>query len=254
MATFDKVRSSAGIGNAKVDTYVHEARVKQGETVSGDIIIVGGENEQPINAIYVSLMTSVVVEQNGKRAMENFEIQRVKVSDSFSINPGEEKTVPFAFDVSLQTPLTVKRIEVWLKTALDVRFECEPKDNDLINVTGSETAKNILMALQQMDFAIKRVFNIKSRITESGIVQEFEFYAGGDYQKNFKELELVMIQNMNGVTVFISTDNGESERTLFLAQRIRRDDPLISVHYNDVPSVETVAEQLHDLFVNKSRK
>ncbi|WKA53083.1 sporulation protein [Planococcus shixiaomingii] len=255
MSFFDNVSSSAGTENAKVDTYITEAKVKQGSTVSGEVYVLGGESEQHIKGVYLSVMTSVLIEENNKKSMEDVEIQKVKVSEPFTIAPKEEKTISFSFILSPETPMTVKRVEVWFKTTLDVSFECDPRDKNYIHVVGTEAAEKILDAIQQLDFPIKRVVTLKSRRTYSGVVQEFEFYTGGNFKKNFSEMEMVLISDSTGTTAYIELDRHEKETKDLIANTIDRDEAKLFLHYrySDVPSVDEITNQLQDLLLSKVR-
>lgn len=251
----DKLNTSSEVGNAKVDAYVTQSKIKQGSTLSGEVYIVGGEAEQEINGVYISVMTSVLVEENGKKSIQDVEIQRFKASEGFTISPKEKKSIPFSFILSPETPMTVKRIEVWLKTMLDVPFECNPRDKDYIHVLGTEAAEKILSAVQQLDFAIKKVTNLKSRRTYNGVIQEFEFYAGGEFKKHFSEMELVLLSDGSGTTAYIEV-GPEAEGTKgLLAQALDQNESKLFLHYRygDIPSVEKISNHLHDLLLSVTK-
>ncbi|TWT14354.1 sporulation protein [Planomicrobium sp. CPCC 101079] len=255
MPVSDKVKATAGIGNAKVDTYIKEVKVRQGKSISGEVYVLGGEAEQKIEGVYLSVMTSVLTKKDDQKIMQEVEIQRVKVSEPFTITPNGEKTIPFSFFLSLEAPMTVKRIEVWLKTILDVAFQCDPRDKNYIQVIGTEAAERVLSAVQQLDFSIKKAVNLKSRRTYSGVIQEFEFYAGGSFKKGFEELELVLISDSAGTAAYFQlAPNGIGETNL-LAKAMDKNDPELSLHYRygDVPAINVVANHVQELLLRKLR-
>ncbi|WP_088006896.1 sporulation protein [Indiicoccus explosivorum] len=255
MTFFDKVRASAGMGNAKVDARVKETRVRQGGSVSGEVFIAGGAVEQTINGVYISVMTQVLVEHDDRKFMQDLEIQRQKVSDSLVIGAKEEKTLPFAFDLSPETPMTVGQSDVWLKTALDVPFAVDPKDKDHLEVSGNEAAKTVLAAVEQLGFSMKKVTNLKSRRTRTGVVQEFEFYPGSEFRGDFSELELVFIPDKSGTTVFLELDHKAKGLGGLLAAAMDMDESRTSVRFTNgsIGSVREVAEGLRRTIENMKR-
>lgn len=252
MNIFENLKSGNLTANAKVDTYIKEARVRQGSSISGEVYVVGGKEEQKVKGTYIAVMTSIMVEENNVFSLQEVELQRVKVSEHFTIMPNEEKTIPFSFILSPETPMTVKRVEVWLKTTLDVSFECDPRDKNYIHVIGTEAAEKLLSAIQQMDFSIKKVINIKNRRTYSGVVQEFEFYPGSNLKKGLSELEMVILSNSVGTSAYFKLNQEETGRKNLLAHSIDSDEAKLLLHYgyNDVPTEEEIYIQLHDLLLS----
>ncbi|WKA53085.1 sporulation protein [Planococcus shixiaomingii] len=255
MSFFDKVKAGVGIGNAKVDTQVKEVNVRQGGLVTGDVVIKGGAVEQQINAITLSVETSVVVEQDDRKYQQDLQIQRVKVSDALTIGPKEEKIVPFSFALSYEAPITVSKSKVWIDTVLDVPFAIDPKDKDYLEVAGIQAAETILAAIEQLGFTLKSATNIKSRQTKSGLVQEFEFYPGTDFKKHFSELELIFLSDAKGTTVYIEMDHKAKGLGGLLAQALDMDESRLSIHFEkrEASSVSEVARQLRELLLNNAR-
>jgi sporulation-control protein len=255
MSFFDKVKASAGIGNAKVDTKVNATKVKQGGLVTGEVLIVGGAVDQEINAVTLSVETSVLVEQDDRKFHQNLQLQRVKVSDTLTIRAKEEKILPFSFTLSYEAPMSIGKSEVWIDTGLDVSFAVDPKDKDYIEVAGTEAAEKVLAAIQQLGFTLKSAKNIKSRQTKSGLVQEFEFYPGTDFKKHFSELELIFLSDATGTTVYIEMDHKAKGLGGLLAQALDMDESRLSIHFEkrDTASVSEVARELRDVLLNNAR-
>lgn len=255
MPVSDKMKASAGIGNAKVDTYIAEVKVRQGNPISGEVYVLGGESEQTVKGVYLSVMTSVSTKKADKKMIQEVEIQRIKVSGNFTIASNEEKTIPFSFHLSPEVPMTVKRIEVWIKTKLDVDFQCDPRDKNYIQVIGTEAAEKILSAVQQLDFSIKKVTNLKSHRTSSGVIQEFEFYTGGRFKRDFEELELVLLSDSVGTHAFFRLAANESGEKHLLAHTLDKAEPELALNYRygDVPASNVVENHVHDLLLRKVR-
>ncbi|AQQ53456.1 sporulation protein [Planococcus lenghuensis] len=255
MSFLNKIRASAGMGNAKVDARVNEARVQQGGTVTGEVFIVGGAVDQKINGLYIWVMTQVLVEQDDRKFLQDAEIQRVNVSDAFTISAKEEKIIPFSFELSPETPLTVGKSEVWLKTVMDVPFAVDPKDKDYLEVTGNEAVERVLAAAKQLGFTVKKVTNLKSRRTRSGVAQEFEFYPGSEFRQHFSELELIFATDATGTTVYIEMDHKAKGLGGFLAAAMDMDESRMTLRYDSgrMGGVSQVADELRDTLLANAR-
>ncbi|MGI2326859.1 sporulation protein [Planococcus sp. YIM B11945] len=255
MSFFDKVKASAGIGNAKVDTIVNGASVKQGGQVAGEVRILGGAVEQQINAIYLAVETSVLIEHDDRKYRQDMEIQRHKVSEGFVIGAKEEKVIPFSFALSYETPMTVGKTEVWLNTVLDVPFAVDPKDRDYLQVGGTDAAETLLAAVQQLGFTTKAVTNLKSRQTKSGVVQEFEFYPGSDFRRHFSELELLLLSDATGTSVYIEMDHKAKGLGGLLAQALDMDESRLSIRFsrNDMISTSKAAQEIREVLLSNVR-
>ena len=68
MSVFNKVLASVGIGAATVDTKLESEQVVPGEEIKGIVEIQGGNVEQQINEIYLSINTQYVKESNDQKA------------------------------------------------------------------------------------------------------------------------------------------------------------------------------------------
>lgn len=255
MSFFDKVRASAGKGNAKVDTRVTEPKVQQAGAVTGEVFVVGGSVDQKINGLYIWVMTRVLVEHDDKKYLQDMEIQRVKVNDAFTIGSKEEKKIPFSFDLFPETPLTVGQSEVWLKTVMDVSFAVDPKDKDYLQVTGNTAVETVLEAVKQLGFTVKKVTNLKSRKTRSGVAQEFEFYPGSEFRGHFSELELLFAPDAAGTTVYMEIDHKAKGLGGFLAAAMDMDESRITLRYDSgrMGSVTEVARELRDTLLTNAR-
>ncbi len=255
MSFFDKVRASAGVGNAKVDARVENSTVKQGGPVNGEVLIVGGSVDQKVNGLYISVMTQVIVEQDDRKFLQDTEIQRIKVSDTFTIAAKEEKSLPLSFILSPEAPMTQGKSQVWLKTVMDVPFAVDPKDKDYLTVNGSESVEAVLAAVKQLGFSVKKITNLRSRKTASGVIQEFEFHPGSEFRSHFSELELFFISDQTGVTVYVEMDHKAKGLGGFLASAMDMDESRITMRFDNsrAGNVSQIATDIRETLLQHSR-
>lgn len=85
MSLFNKIFSSIGIGSARVDTKLSTDRLKAGEKVTGVVEIVGGNMEQQIDEIYLSVMTTYIKEFNDRNINKQATIEKMKIVEPFRL-------------------------------------------------------------------------------------------------------------------------------------------------------------------------
>ncbi|KHT40258.1 sporulation protein [Vibrio sinaloensis] len=199
---FGKLKASLGIGAAKVDTVLESMSVFQGETLKGTVHIQGGDVEQQIDAINLKLCTEVKVESDDSVSYQDFIIGKLQAVQPFTIQPGENKQVPFELKLDDETPITAlnalkNQCHVWVETTLDIDFAIDPKDRDFVEVKPLPVASRVISAIEQAGFSMVKADVEKGHLrgsnfsSKSGCYQEIEFRKNGFINK--KEIELSFI-------------------------------------------------------------
>ncbi|NAZ71590.1 sporulation protein [Vibrio toranzoniae] len=199
---FKKIKASLGIGEAKVDTVLDNIEVFQGGELSGNVHIIGGDVEQQIDRINLVLNTEVKVETEDSTSYETFSLSSIRAVESFVIQSGETKLVPFRLKLNDETPVTalnaqMNQCHVWVETNLDIGFAIDPKDRDFISVHPLPTVAKIIQGVEASGMAMvkadveKGFLKGNSFASRSGCYQEIEFRSGGFM--NNKEIELSFI-------------------------------------------------------------
>ncbi|KHD24646.1 Gram-positive sporulation control protein Spo0M [Vibrio caribbeanicus] len=199
---FGKLKASLGIGAAKVDTVLESMSVFQGETLKGTVHIQGGDVEQQIDAINLKLCTEVKVESDDSVSYQDFIIGKLQAVQPFTIQPGENKQVPFELKLDDETPITAlnalkNQCHVWVETTLDIDFAIDPKDRDFVEVKPLPVAAKVISLIEQAGFSMVKADVEKGHLrgsnfsSKSGCYQEIEFRNNGFINK--KEIELSFI-------------------------------------------------------------
>ncbi|MCR2804550.1 sporulation protein [Paenibacillus soyae] len=199
MSFFNRMMASVGIGAAKVDTLLEKTNYYPGEEIRGVVRIQGGAVNQRIEGIDLSVMTYYIKEVNDSKVQENVELGRVRVSPPLDVLPNERKEIGFAFQLATNTPLSIGRTPVWIKTTADIRSAMDPTDNDRIEVMPTYAQNTVLQAIEAIGFRMKTaetVYAPRLGGSYSPFVQEFEFIPySGPYRGRLDELELVFLRN-----------------------------------------------------------
>ncbi|UUM29521.1 sporulation protein [Vibrio japonicus] len=199
---FGKLKASLGIGAAKVDTVLESMSLFQGETLKGIVHIQGGDVAQQIDAINLKLCTEMKVENDNGVSYQNFVIGKLQAVQPFTIQPNENKQVPFEIKLDDETPITALKAlknlcHVWIETSLDIEFAIDPKDRDFIEVKPLPVAAKVIAAIENAGFSMVKADVEKGYLrggnfsSKSGCYQEIEFRNNGFVNK--KEIELSFI-------------------------------------------------------------
>jgi len=202
-----RILSSIGIGGAVVDTVLPDPDIRPGETVEVDVELHGGSATQEIDGIYFALKTRV--ESDGdveERVLEEFE-----VSESISLDPDEERTVPVELSLPLWTPLTRGGASVWLETGLDIDWAKDPTDEDQIDVVPGEFSAALFEAVEELEFEPKYSELVDTPyLDDRPFAQEFDFVPTSRFRDLLDELEITLMPRGDDLRVFIEFDQRDA--------------------------------------------
>lgn len=152
---FKKILSSIGIGVAKVDLILNQNSVEMGDKVDGRIIVRAGQVEQQIGRIDVQLRVNSTYVQNDQQRRVDESIANVKITDGFSLQPGDVKEYPFSFQVPNFIPISSLNTRYYFLTNLDIEAAVDHQDRDYIHIYPSGLMKNFFGAFENLGFTPK---------------------------------------------------------------------------------------------------
>jgi len=247
MRLFNKIMATVGIGAAKVDTILNSNVSKPGGVISGVVHVKGGNVDQDIHDIDVSLMVDVRIEKDDITYYSPSLITKHRVTGGFKIQKGEHRQFPFEFMVPLEVPVTVLgpyklgKIKLYVKTDLDIENAMDKADKDYLEIEPLPNMVNFLNAVLNLGFVFHKADVEKGRIPGSNynFFEEIEFYGQRSQFPRIKELEVTFIAQPNEVVVVLEMD----KRGLFGSTDKYR---VMSIPYND-SNYNYVAELQHVL-------
>lgn len=251
MSLFNKIFSSIGIGSARVDTKLTTDKLKAGEQVSGVVEIIGGNTEQQIDEIYLSLVTNYLKEVNDRKVSRQVTIEKVKIVERFTIGNNEKREIPFSFVLPIDTPATLGKTRVWIQTGLDIKNAVDPSDKDYISVAPSPLAAGVLNAIYDLGFSLRKVeceaapYRLRRRLP---FVQEFEFVpTSGEYRGRLDEVEVMFFpQSTNRMEVMMQVDRRARGLSSFLAEALDMDESFVNftITTDDLPNIKSKINQI----------
>ncbi|RJE88758.1 sporulation protein SpoOM [Paenibacillus sp. 1011MAR3C5] len=199
MSLFNRMMASVGIGSAKLDTLLEKTAYYPGEEVRGVVRIQGGAVGQRIEGIDLTIMTTYLKEINDSKIPQNVQLGTVRVSPPIDVQPNAALELPFSFYLASNTPLTMGRSSVWIKTTADIRSAVDPTDNDRIEVVPTPAMRAVMQAIELLGFRMREAETLYApRLggQHSPFVQEFEWVPySGAYRGRLDELEVVFLRN-----------------------------------------------------------
>lgn len=237
MSFVSKFLASVGIGSAKVDAKLSRSRLVPGETVDGIVQIRGGNVEQNIDSIYLSLFTSYELKKDDQRIKTQTEIGRYQLTQPLPIRPNEVKEIPFSFQLPLDTPLTLGKTKVWIKTGLDIKNAVDPVDHDYVTIVPPPLVSAILETVKRLGFRLRNADCEQAKgifRRRLPFIQEFEFVpVGGPFRGKLDELELVFFPQPDGVEVLMEVDRKARGFVGLLAEAMDLDESLVRLFVTD---------------------
>jgi sporulation-control protein len=244
LSFFNKALASIGIGAAKVDTKLDKEEYMVGEQVKGVVEIIGGNVEQPIDEIYLSILTTYEKESDDKKYTKTGIIEKIRISEKLIITPNERREVPFSFELSYDTPITIGKTRVWIQTGLDIKNAIDPTDKDFIRVVPSQIVGAVLRSAQDLGFRLREAEcqeaprHLRGRLP---FIQEFEFVpVSGPFRGKLDELELTFFPKSNSaVDVLMQVDRKARGLGGLFAEALQMDESNVklTVTTNDIPTM-----------------
>jgi sporulation-control protein len=214
-----------GKGAATVDLRFENRPYFAGETVNGEVHIIGGEVEQKINSLAVRLMMSIMT----KQGTVNRQVTVIPLSGSQIILPKEQKVIPFTYQIPANIPVSRGAISYYFDTQLDIDGGVDRTDVDRLIIEVSQPVQSIFHALSNLGFREK---HNSGKLDQYG--QEFAFFPTGLFASKLNEVELRFALEESGVRVWMEADcrNGfqefEAKREFFLDESVLNNEQLLA--------------------------
>jgi sporulation-control protein len=219
-----------GIGGTRIDTKLEKTEYQAGERVKGELHIKGGKVKQELESVFLHVMTEYEVESNDKTHHQNGTLQKVIVSVDRIINANEEVIIPFFFTLSENTPVSLHKSHIWIKTHLEIDKAVDQYDADGIQVIPSVGLKTVIQALQEEGFVLRDSENKKKY---GKIIQEFEFYPmNGEFRGKLDEIEINYLSFEKTVDLILQIDRKAKGLSGLFAESIGSDETNIRISFS----------------------
>ncbi|MBT1443659.1 sporulation protein [Shewanella sp. JM162201] len=214
---FKKLLAAVGIGSAKVDTRLHQSRLLPGQQFEATIVVKGGDVAQKIDGIDLALMTKVKVSTDNGEYFKNHCLAKWRVAESFEVQPGEARELPFRAQLHPETPFTAlpvrnNQCHVWIQTGADIDSAIDPTDADVVEILPTPVLEHVLNAMNELGFALTKAdveqgyLNAPSFRSRSGCYQELEFHPRSFGFSSLREVEISLVCDETETHLLIELD------------------------------------------------
>lgn len=205
---FKNLLASIGVGAARVDTQLEYDTVRAGEPIKGEVVIYGGKVPQKIDAINLFVTTRFIIAD--QQTYDYFDLGDYLICEPLTIQPDEERSIPFEVTLPVDVPSSVGDTDVWLETGLDIKRAADPKDQDRITVLPHRLVQMMQDAMEKLELKLYRTRNlhvfppIETRLP---FVQEYEYEPkSGPFFGKLDDMEIIAIPTEGGVDVYLEID------------------------------------------------
>ncbi|WP_433697671.1 sporulation protein [Nocardiopsis sp. CA-288880] len=209
---FKRLLAAFGIGGLSIDTVVENPHTRPGSALEGRVELSGGDGDAEIAEIVLALVVSA---QDGDEH-EGVEFARVPVASGVRLAAGETLSVPFAFGIPWQTPLTeagggpLPGVLVGLRTEVVVDGASDKGDLDRLHVHPLPVQERVLEGLALLGFGLGSTGveggYLAGTAQEYPFFQEFEFHPSERYAHEIGEVEIALVPDPEGVSAVVEFD------------------------------------------------
>lgn len=197
-----------------METTLREDDVRPGGTVDGEIHVVGGDVEQDITYLQVSIAARVEVETDEGEHETTIDVAQQRVTDQWALAPGDEHRFAFALDVPVETPFNVFRgealpgIRLGLRTELEIARSVDRGDLDPLRIHPLPAQEAVMDALLGLGFTFKRADLERGTLHGATLpfFQEIEFAPSRQYRGQLNELEVTFVARRGATEVILEAD------------------------------------------------
>jgi len=210
---FKKLLKALGVGGPSVETVLHNPNTRPGETITGEVHIMGGEHDSDIKYLSVALKSRVEVESGDSEYTTDMEYAKVRLTENFMLPKGARHTLPFSMQIPWEAPLThmyghpLHGTTVGVATELEVARAVDATDLDPIAVHPLPAQERILAAFGNIGFQFRSADCERGRIwgvnQQLPFYQEIEFYPPPRYINGIKELEVTFVAGPSSMEVVL---------------------------------------------------
>jgi sporulation-control protein len=219
MSFFKKALASIGVGATKVDAQFTKSSYTQGEQAEGVVVLQGGNVEQRIDDLRLTLCVQAWYESNDSKASSSENLAVYSVGKNIKVGAGERLEVPFSIKIPEYTPKTGKKSPVWVYTGADIPNALDPIDKDYLDIVEHDHIKKFLKVISGMGFRLREV-EVERDVRRSEkfysevrflgvnprVVQEYEWSPSTEFRGKLDEIEALFYPDETGLKVWFTKD------------------------------------------------
>ncbi|WCN37948.1 sporulation protein [Aneurinibacillus uraniidurans] len=152
---FKKFLSKIGIGGASVNLVLYHDTVRMGDTITGELIVQGGDVEQRMNGITVELHVKSRYVYNDTTTSVDKCVATVQAATPFTLGVKETKTFPFECQIPKFIAMSSITTRYYFKTNLDIESALDSNDRDFLTILPSGLMRNFVEGLDLLGCKVR---------------------------------------------------------------------------------------------------
>ncbi len=249
----EKILASMGIGAATVGLEIPNPQVEPGESLKGTVTIKGGNVEQEVKKIEISLMLKSSYYENRQSRLLNREVSSVIIAEDMVITPGYEEMIPVSFEIPFarNMPISRGRTRYYLQTKIDIRKAVDPVDHDDIIVIPNPYLKMFFDALATLGFHEKEHSG-----DFDGVLQEFSYSPTTFFSQEIEYIKVYAKVKKSEMDITIKLNKKGHGLIDNLVDEIDPNEAVIqfTLIFSKMENVQKVADYIKDLLEEECRK
>ena len=137
---------------ATAQTILDTGEIRVGDTLSGTVHVRGGDTGQDIRAIVVEIVARCLVEGRGGDKVPMDIVVSGGRFEAGRIEPGAEAHLAFDMEIPLAAPVSLGRVETFLRTELDIASGRDSGDLDPVVLYPSDTMAAVFDGIREAGF------------------------------------------------------------------------------------------------------
>lgn len=213
---FQKVMATFGQGGATVDARILDRNVRPGGTLHGEVLLVGGQVDQEVESLAVTLLARVERESGNGADPEvvDMPFQNVHLAGRELVRAGAQIKVPFEVQMPWETPITtvfgkyLTGMAVGLQTNLNLsRTVVDPQDVDAVPIEPVPAQHRLLDAMSRLGFQFRSANLVQERVDGADqqlpFFQEINFGPSPNFAKAFNQVAVTFLARPRDVQVVL---------------------------------------------------
>ncbi len=249
----EKFFASIGIGSAKADLEIPNPEARLGSTLQGAARIKGGNAEQEIAKMYITLALQSSYFDGSQTRPYNQNISIIKVAENLVVKPGQEMAVPISLEIPNERHLPVSRgvTRYHLRTSLEIPHAVNPVDLDDITIVPGKYLEILLEALVSLGFREQ-----DDTGQYNGRYQQFKYKPSELFAQELDEIRVYPICHEDEMLLAMVLDKKEAGILGSILHGIHLDEKSfkIRIPYSEMNSVDQVADRLKEIIKQEYQK
>lgn len=211
---FRMIKAALGVG-VGVNSVLSEQTVTPGGTLRGEVKFNGGDVDQMVEGITLQFTALVEKDDKGEENTATFDFHRAQVSGPFQLVAGSTHSVTFEVPVPWETPISalagrpLPGMTLGVSTELALDMAIDKGDLDPLTVEPLAVHTAALNAMDTLGFVFQTADLEAGTLPGSHMpfFQEIEYWPGGEFKGEFKEVELTFITSTASTDIVIQADD-----------------------------------------------